>query len=463
MKLLGAFAAVGALLVAAPPARADYLEIRRAAWLKKVAEADGAEIVHLKPTALVALVDDDQVNGYYKVKTRDGKKGYVYRTLVRRHRGDLPAAPTTPPEPDESPDDHGDADEPRSAAGGHTPSSPATSHLDLDHLPPLGSGGVPEMRAHLINVGQGESILFEFSCGAMLFDTGGEQNGEFNSEPALRSYLEAFFARRADLNRTLDLLVISHPHPDHDLNAEMVFTQFTVKNVVTDGLKTGYGAPEQIKLMAWARQNAKLDTINEVDVPSGGLTDAIIDPLHCQDVDPQLKVFWGGVTERPHGWSKDAFEDENNSSVVTRIDFGKASFLLQGDLEIEGIEALLAKHGAKALDVDVLQVGHHGSKNGTTEDLLAAVTPQIALFGTGDPARREEHSAWSYGHPRKDAVDLLLGNVSHNRPSVTVPVATGQWHFANVKVTRALYATGWDGDVVVTATKDGAYGVVTER
>src|SRR5205823_3395789 len=65
-----------------------------------------------------------------------------------------------------------------------------------------------EMNAHFINVGQGASVLLEFSCGAALLDTGGEVNGDFNSTTALTTYLDAFFARRTDLKKTLGLVVI---------------------------------------------------------------------------------------------------------------------------------------------------------------------------------------------------------------------------------------------------------------
>jgi competence protein ComEC len=76
-------------------------------------------------------------------------------------------------------------------------------------------GGEMRLRLHLIDVGQGESILLEFSCGAALIDAGGESNEEFQSTDALLRYLDDFFERRHDLHKRLDLLVLSHPHIDH--------------------------------------------------------------------------------------------------------------------------------------------------------------------------------------------------------------------------------------------------------
>jgi beta-lactamase superfamily II metal-dependent hydrolase len=199
-------------------------------------------------------------------------------------------------------------------------------------------------------------------------------------------------------------------------------------------------------------------------VPKGGRTSAIIDPLRCLDEDPKLTVLWGSLAQRPEGWSNDEFENENNHSVTVRIDFGRASFLVTGDLELEGITSLLAKHaGSTALDVDVWQASHHGSYNGTTKPLTDTLTPVIALLGTG---REERHvfpmSAWAFGHPRKVVVDLLETAVTQSRPTVTVRVATGTKTFQNQIVDRAIYATGWDGSVVVTADQSGAYDVETE-
>jgi competence protein ComEC len=174
-------------------------------------------------------------------------------------------------------------------------------------------------------------------------------------------------------------------------------------------------------------------------------------------------VLWGTVAQRPSGWNADAFRDENNHSLVLRVDFGEASFLIPGDIEHEAIEHLLEKHGSSVLDVDVLQVSHHGSSNGTTDELLTRVSPEIALLGTGDPSRREDWSAWQHGHPRQDVVDLLRAHVERERAPVDGKVAVGQFRFKKVALDKAVYATGWDGSVVVRALRDGVFAVLAEQ
>lgn len=429
------------LIAWARASAADYLEIRRNAWLKKTPVSEGELIEKLEPDTLVSLESDQQQNGYYSVKTRAGTPGFVYRTLVRRHAGTLPpdpGGPTPPPGPTPVP--------------GPGPPDPAS----------FGAQG-PEMRVHLIDVGQGAATLFEFSCGAILVDTGGETNGLFDSGNALRAYLDAFFAARADLNRTLAAVILTHPHRDHTENAQMVAETYTVENVVTDGITTGNhsGLPKQNWLRAHA---AHLETVTALGVPKGGRTNAIIDPVSCADEDPKLEVLWGSLATQPADWNSGDFKNANNHSVVLRVDFGAASVLIAGDLEEKGIASLLEKHaGTSALDVDVWQVNHHGSSNGTTEPLLDAITPVIALLGTGSADRQIPWTAWQYGHPRKAVIDLIESQITRARPAKSVEVATGARAFEKETVDEAIYATGWDGGVVVRAFRDGGYDVGTER
>jgi beta-lactamase superfamily II metal-dependent hydrolase len=63
------------------------------------------------------------------------------------------------------------------------------------------------MLVHIIDVGQAESILLEFRGHALLIDAGSEDTGDNGDRDHLLTYLDAFFARRADLSNT-----ISHCH-----------------------------------------------------------------------------------------------------------------------------------------------------------------------------------------------------------------------------------------------------------
>jgi competence protein ComEC len=320
------------------------------------------------------------------------------------------------------------------------------------------AGDAPKMRVHLIDIGQGAATLVEFSCAAILIDTGGEEHRRFDSTRNLMTYLHAFFASRPDLENTLALLVLTHPHIDHTRAAPIVINEFTVKNLVTDGHVTSSGGKQQrTTINAAKRKNVASQVIAANAVPPGGLTSPIIDPVACPDGDPDIRVLWGAV-DNSVKWGTKELENFNNHSVVVRISLGSSSILITGDLEDDGIDALLAKHrNTTALDVDVYEVGHHGSYNATTKHLLEALTPKLALIACGPYDRKSTWTAWAYGHPRAVTIDLLEKAMVRAPPrgKVIVPVATGAKKFEGWEITAPIYTTAWDGDVIVTMFADG--------
>lgn len=326
------------------------------------------------------------------------------------------------------------------------------------------------LRMHVIDVGQGAAALFEFPCAAVLVDTGGESTSDFDSTRALKNYLEAFFARRTDLNRTLAAVFITHPHIDHTRGLPMVMKDFTVLHLVTngqprgvDGLVLESGGETQELAEQEMKKRGALRTISRAEVQSGkGLTDAQIDPVQCEGVDPEISVYWGGLKQNTEGWEPKVFSNANNHSLVVRIDVGGHPVLITGDLEVDAIHSLLAAHGS-TLNSDVFLVGHHGSHNGTTMGLVKTLTACMAVVSMGASTREEDWTAWAYGHPRKVAVQTVTAGLNCSRPPRDVQVATGQRRFEGFTVSTALYGTGWEGSVVLEESAHGAWKAFTER
>jgi len=102
------------------------------------------------------------------------------------------------------------------------------------------------MTAHFVNVGQAHATLLEFSCGAMLIDAGAEDDAH---EQTLIDYLNTFFARRTDLNRTLEAVLITHNHIDHTRAVRRIVETFTVERYLDNGFTTasGVGGPNWLK------------------------------------------------------------------------------------------------------------------------------------------------------------------------------------------------------------------------
>ncbi len=346
---------------------------------------------------------------------------------------------------------------------------------------------------HFIDVGQGAATLLEFPCGAILIDTGGEHNAQFDSEPKLLAYLDGFFARRKDLNKTLDALVITHPHVDHTRSIPAVLANYSVLNVVDNGdVQDDIGGKPQIALHNWlyeanqaiAERNlvrrhkgatrfeepiGHIDISSE-DVGKNGITNSIINPIPscpASDVQPKIKALWGmrlGRSEKGH--------NANNDSVVLRVDFGKSSALLSGDLELLSI-AWMTQHykdNPEILDTDIYYVPHHGSRNSTGAHWISMVSPRVAVISMGPYDRHlktwPEFTARSFGHPHKSSVDQLVKledgvSAMRKRPLEVKVGRRGAWketpsEFETRLMKKAVYATGWDGHIAITATKDGA-------
>jgi competence protein ComEC len=376
---------------------------------------------------------------------------------------------------------------PAAPAGVPQPLEPIPKAPEVARPAGLANDGFPvdEMVVHYIDVGQGDAELLEFSCGAVLIDTGGETTQEVDGRANLVAFLKAFFDRRQALGNTLDLVVLSHPHIDHTNGvgtvtpaAGLLGTGVIVKNVVDDGPApdTATGAPGQNALKDFAPDGHHFGVAADQITTTAGLTNGTIDPVNCVPKggkDPKITALWGRVDPGAGSFAN----NENNNSVVIKVEFGSTSFLFMGDLEQPGIDAMLQRYSADTsiFRSDVLKVGHHGSKNGTTEELLKAVLPKIAIIGAGDSnLSHATFSAFSFAHPNKIAIDLLLDNsfgVTESRPTKTVSVGVkGADHrnhlpptFEKVTLNRAIYATGWDGNVDVVAHADGTLSVQTNQ
>jgi competence protein ComEC len=165
-------------------------------------------------------------------------------------------------------------------------------------------------------------------------------------------------------------------------------------------------------------------------------------------------------------------ENENNDSLIVRVKYKEAKYLFNGDAETESDPLCEAEvpmlvdfyEGTDRLDVDVYKVGHHGSLNGTDEDLMKAMTPQISVISAGMHKQHEpgKFHAFQFGHPREDIVALLERFTSKERDPVkfyTMPRVKKVKQ--NRRIEKAVYCTCWDGDVVVSTDPSGSQFTVS--
>ena len=91
------------------------------------------------------------------------------------------------------------------------------------------------------------------------------------------------------------------------------------------------------------------------------------------------------------------------------------------------------------------------------------MSPSVSLIAMGSPSRRLAWTAWAYGHPNKGVVNLMANGTARDRSTPkTGHVGNGAKRFQQFDLTKAVYGTGWDGTVIVTAWSDGRLRVTTE-
>ena len=91
-----------------------------------------------------------------------------------------------------------------------------------------------------------------------------------------------------------------------------------------------------------------------------------------------------------------SLESDNDASLSVLASAGDFDVLITGDMDSEVEEALSEEQHLS--DVEVLVVGHHGSRYSTSTEFLTEITPQVAVISVGDN---------SYGHPTQDVLDRL--------------------------------------------------------
>ncbi len=224
---------------------------------------------------------------------------------------------------------------------------------------------------HVIDVGQGDAVAVRTPRGRwILTDAGRAWPGGDAGRSTVIPYLRRFGGPVA-------LFVLTHPHADHAGGAATLMRALRPA-AYWDGAFAGTSDPYRASLVA---------------------ADGAQVPWHRAHPGDTLAL--DGVVLRvlaPDSAWMATLTDPNAASVVTRIDYGAVRFLLTGDAERGEEERLVARYG-DALRAVVLKVGHHGSRTSSTEALLTAVRPRVAIIsvGAGNP----------YGHPDPEVLHAL--------------------------------------------------------
>jgi competence protein ComEC len=163
--------------------------------------------------------------------------------------------------------------------------------------------------------------------------------------------------------------------------------------------------------------------VTHADTDHAGGVPAVLELIDVDRLITELEYLAGMRLER---WV--ATGSKNERSVVATIDTGKAIVVLPGDAERGAEQGWLAREPHR---IQVLKVAHHGSRTSSTEVFLSVARPLLAVASAGRHSR--------FGHPHPDVVERLREGGTR------------------------VFATPWNGLVVVEVTRDGRIVARTRR
>jgi len=223
-----------------------------------------------------------------------------------------------------------------------------------------------KLHVHFLDVGQGDAIFLVSPSGKQILIDGG---------PDL-AVLEHIGRYMPFLDRTIELLVLTHPDADHITGLPEVLRRYEVERVLFSGAQHTSG-----------RYDAFLTHLLEKEIP-------LIEANPGEDIDLGDGLVLDVIWPMP-GVFGTAPKNANDLSVVLRVLYGDTAILLPGDIEEEAEIAILAS--GVDLESTILKVPHHGSRTSSSTGFLLAVDPEFAIISAG----RDNQ----FGHPHSDVLD----------------------------------------------------------
>lgn len=209
---------------------------------------------------------------------------------------------------------------------------------------------------HFINTGNSDAILIKQGDLSALID-----GGDNDDESRVVSYL-----KNQGISE-LEYVFATHPDADHIGGLDAVVNSISIKNMyVSNGKATTKTYSDFINAMANKRLNPSVPLLNS-EFKLGTSTFKVLSVANESDV--------------------------NNNSIVLLYTNGEDKVLLMGDAD-SSIEAKI-----NVEDIDLIKVGHHGSKTSTSSSFINKINPEYAVITVGVNNK--------YGHPHKETMSIL--------------------------------------------------------
>ncbi|MGE3537634.1 MAG: DNA internalization-related competence protein ComEC/Rec2 [Candidatus Tectimicrobiota bacterium] len=235
-----------------------------------------------------------------------------------------------------------------------------------------------QLQVTFLDVGSGDAIVVR-SPGyqPIMIDGGGTYDGRFDiGAQVVAPFLWEQYIRR------FDLMVLTHMHPDHARGLGSVLRLFPSQHLLTNG------TPMFADYLHALRLTAQRHGTRQHSMPHGPRLWQW-GQLRLTVLTPPLPDSAGAATWTPR--------NENDRSLVLRLEYGEMRMLLTGDIE-QATEHWLLAQGLD-LRADILKIPHHGSKTSTSAAFVQQVQPRVGIISTG--------AGNPYGHPHPRVLDVL--------------------------------------------------------
>ncbi len=229
--------------------------------------------------------------------------------------------------------------------------------------------GEAKLKMHVIDVGQGDSILMQCGECNVLIDCGENGMGD-----TVLDYLH-----RAGVSH-LDWIIGTHPHSDHIGGMDTVIKS---RNITVDHV-----------MMPQTAKSVTPTTMTYTEV----LTAIKKKKLRITRPVPGTEYDLDGVTMMVLSPEKGAnYEELNDYSVVLKFTYGDVSVLTGGDASKLVERQIITRD--YDLSADIYKVSHHGGRDGNSEAYLNEINPRYAVISVGADNK--------YGHPKTEILKRL--------------------------------------------------------
>ena len=253
--------------------------------------------------------------------------------------------------------------------------------------------GDGELYVYYIDIGAtggdpGEAALIKTKSADILVDSGQKDTNTWDS---LHTFLDEYVT-----DGIIEYAIVTHPDTDHIGNMVKVYENYTVQKTIRyKGTKTATSL----------KFENKAEEVSEVTI----ITDFFTNDNSTYDLEIE-----DGVNLKFLQTGYYTSDDANLRSIVFVLEAYNTRILFNGDAENKPE----ANYASLCGDVDIMKMGHHGSKNGTYSYLLETIKPEYVIATNGDFLGNE------YKHPTYEAISRVY---TYSKHTFVYAVTGGNW------------------------------------